>query len=147
MNLLFWPPDAPFMSALRMSIRLRPGLAIVGAFLILILILVVAVPARKSRPSADAPRVFEVDLRASAGTTAQLFWSSDDQFSEAQSVRVPLHPLRGEFERLVFPIPPRGIRWLRFDLTDAPGDVLIGRARLLDSSGVLIEEFDAAANH
>ena len=92
--------------------------------------------------SSQAPRTLELEMQASAGTVAQLFWSSDVGFVEERSSRVPLLPTPDAFQHLRFPLPPASIRWLRFDPIDAPGEVLIDNVRLLDANGRVLETFD-----
>jgi hypothetical protein len=85
-----------------------------------------------------------VELRTSAGTVAQLFWSDDPpNFLEDRSIRVPLQPARDEFQRLRFLLPSKGVRWIRFDPTDAPGEVLIRQMHVLDSRGRILRAFDS----
>jgi hypothetical protein len=130
-----------FTSATGMNSRQRlawAGLAAVG----LVAIIVMIFNAGQRRRSSHSPRTFEIEMRASAGTSAQLFWAADLRFVEERSIRIPLQPTPDGFQRLRFPLPPDGVRWLRFDPTDAPAEILIGRMRVFDSHGQLLETFD-----
>ena len=124
-----------------MSTRQRLILASLGAVGLVVLIVIVF-NVVQHRSSSHSRRTFEIEMRASAGTSAQLFWADDLHFVEERSIRVPLQPTPEGFQRLRFPLPPGGVRWLRFDPTDAPGEVLIGRVRLLDSQDHVLETFD-----
>src|SRR5262245_31663044 len=66
-------------------------------------------------PSGSAPRTLEIEMQASAGTTAQIFWAADARFANERSIQLPLRPASDGFQRLRFPLPGSGIRWLRFD--------------------------------
>jgi hypothetical protein len=114
------------------------GLAAVG---LVVLIVIIVNLGQRRRPS-HSSRTFEIEMRASAGTSAQLFWAADLRFVEERSIRIPLQPGSEGFQRLRFPLPPDGIRWLRFDPTDAPAEILIGRMRLFDSNHQLLATFD-----
>jgi hypothetical protein len=115
--------------------------AILGLLLLIVIILVVRGTGRDS--SSLSPRTFEIDLQTSVGTSAQLFWAADTGFVQERSISLPFAPTAGTFVRLRFPLPPGGVRWLRFDPIDGAGDVLIGVVRLLDSTGHTIKTFDA----
>lgn len=123
-----------------MSTRQRLIWASLGTVGLVVLIVIVFNVVHRSSPRSR--RTFEVEMRASAGTSAQLFWADDLHFVEERSIRVPLQPTSEGFQRLRFPLPRVGVRWLRFDPTDAPGEVLIGRVRLLDSQDHVLETFD-----
>jgi hypothetical protein len=90
-------------------------------------------------PSRSA-RAIAIDMRVSAGSAAQIYWSDDSQFVEARSSRVPLHPGADGFERLRFPL--AASRSLRFDPTDAPAEIRIARIQLLDAADEVIEAID-----
>src|SRR6266851_3912548 len=124
-----------------MSSRHRLVWAAIAAAGLVVLIVIIFNVGQRRRPS-HASRTFEIEMRTSAGTSAQLFWAADLRFVEERSVRIPLQPGPEGFQRLRFPLPPNGIRWLRFDPTDAPADVLIGRMRLFDSNHQLLATFD-----
>jgi hypothetical protein len=110
--------------------------SVVGSALGLIVIsILITGHGRFSRPA----RALEIEVRASAGTFAQLFWADDLTFTEERSIRLPLGATPDAFQRLRFPLPRKGVRWLRFNPTDAPGEVLIGRMQLLDSDGRLVD--------
>ena len=54
--------------------------------------LVVVVARRGQVPPGSPAWIFEVELRAASGTSARLFWTSDGNFAEQQSVRRPIRP-------------------------------------------------------
>jgi hypothetical protein len=121
-----------------MIARLRRWFSI-AAGLLLILLLVVAV-ARRGRTPPDSPVwIFEVELRASSGTSAQLFWTTDGNFAEPQSVRKPIQP-GTQPQTLRFTI-PSGSRSLRFDPSDAAGNLVIGRMALRAVDGRVLSTF------
>ena len=113
------------------------------ALLLLALSAVILVSLRDGAvdPSQSA-RVIAIDMRVSAGSTAQVYWSDDSQFVEARSSRVPVHPAGDGFERLRFPLAASPIRWLRFDPTDAPAEIRIARIQLLDAADEVIDAID-----
>ena len=86
--------------------------------------------------------VFEVEMRATGGTAAQLFWTSTWAFSAEDSATVPLHQHPGQFERLQFPLPSRRLEFIRFDPLNGPGDVLIRHMRILDRGGATVRTID-----
>ena len=119
----------------------RPRLLVALAALVVVLAIVAFLGGR-SQPS-RSPFTFEVDLRVSAGSYAQLFWAGDWAFTEERSTRVPLQPTADGFQRLRILFPSPGIRWLRFDPTDASGEVLIRNMRVLDSNRQVLRAFDS----
>jgi hypothetical protein len=122
----------------------RFSLAALGAVGLLLLIIFAAdLVDRRRAPS--APRTFEIEMRADAGTNAQLFWADDLGFDEQRSSKVALQHEAAGFQRLRFPLPPAGIRWLRFDPTDAPGDIVVARARLLGANDTVLQTFEPAS--
>jgi hypothetical protein len=90
-----------------------------------------------------SPWTLEVEMRASDGAYAQLYWSVDRHFTEEQSARVPLQRVGDGFQQLRFLLPPQDIRWLRFDPTTASGEVLIRRMQLLDARGHVLGTFSS----
>ena len=92
-------------------------------------------------PSRSA-RAIAIDMRVSAGSTAQVYRSDDAQFVEARSTRLPVHPGGDGFERLRFPLAASPVRWLRFDPTDAPGEIRIARIHLLGAADEVIAAID-----
>src|SRR3981081_413528 len=104
-----------------MSARPRMRYAIVAVLGLAVLIVIVA--GRRDRSSPPV-QMFEVEMRVSAGTFAQLFWAADLRFVEQHSIRLPLQPASEGFQRLRFTIPSQGIRWLRFDPTDTAAEIL-----------------------
>jgi hypothetical protein len=121
--------------------RQRLVAASLGAAGVLVLT-AIGIDVVQRRPSPHLPRTFEIQVRASGGTTAQLFWAADLGFAGERSLQVPLQRMSEGFQLLRFPLPPDGVRWLRFDPTDAPGEVVIGNVRLLDANGNVLETFD-----
>ncbi len=89
-----------------------------------------------------AGTVFEVEMRSTGGTAAQLFWTSTWAFSEQESSVVPLHQHPGQFERIRFPLPQRPLEFLRFDFLNGPGEVLIRSMRVLDREGRTVRTID-----
>jgi hypothetical protein len=123
-----------------MSGRRRLSAIVAGlgaAVLLVIAVITIAGRGGASHP----PRTLQIEMQA-AGTAARLFWATEPQFVEDRSIRVPLQPLSAGFQRLRFPLPPQGARWIRFDPTDAPGEILIGTVQLLDSNGQVLAAFD-----
>jgi hypothetical protein len=122
--------------------RLVVALAALGLIVISLIVIGRIGRGRSSR----SPRTLEIDMEASAGTFAQLFWADGPSFSlagirftEEHSIRLWLGATPNAFHRLRFPLPRREVRWVRVNPTDAPGEALIGRMRLLDSDGHLLE--------
>ena len=77
-------------------------------------------------------------MRASAGTAAQLYWSTDLTFVDQRMVLLPIRA--GEdFQWLRFPLPSTGGRWLRFDPTNGPGEVSIRATRVVDANNTIVE--------
>jgi hypothetical protein len=107
--------------------------------LVVILLLTMAGCGRPTR----TPRTLQIEMQAS-GTNAQLYWAADSQFAEDRSTRIPLRPIADGFQRLRFQLPSEGARWLRFDPSDAPGEILIGKVQLLDSNAHVIGALDPA---
>ena len=92
-----------------------------------------------------ANHTLEIDLRASAGSVAQLFWHSGDGFSEAQSIRLPLTPASDDLQQMRFSLPPLNLLGLRFDPTDAPADVWVSSHSILDSTGKVVSTLNPAS--
>lgn len=120
-----------------MTVRSRLSFSL-AAGLVLLLLAVAFRPAR-DRQAAAPLWIFEIELRASAGSVAQLFWTPEINFVEEHSARLPIQA-GGSIQTLRFRL-PRGVRWLRLDPTDAAGEVLIGRMTLRDSGGGLLTTF------
>src|SRR6185436_13851616 len=114
--------------------------AILGLAPLIFIVTVVPRAGRDRFPR--APRTLEIDVRVSAGTTAQIFWAADVRFVGERSIQLPLRPTPEGFQRLRFPLPGSGIRWLRFHPTDAAGDILIASVRVLDANGRVLATFD-----
>jgi hypothetical protein len=113
----------------------------IAAGLLVILILLVAMSRRWGTPSTSQLWVFEMELRAASGTSAQLFWTPEVDFTEEQSASLPIQA-GGPGQMLRFTL-PSGVRRLRFDPTDAAGDVVIGRMVLRDADGGVLTTFAA----
>jgi len=120
--------------------RLFATLPVLGFVLLVVFVVVVTEAGRGG--SSGASRRLEIEMQASAGTAAQLFWAGDMRFVQERSAQVPLHLTPEGFQRLRFPLPPDGIQWLRFDPTDTSGDILIAGLRLLDDNDRVIATFD-----
>ena len=131
--------DATFIRTTRMKARARLLLAfaLLGFTALIVVVVLLAGGDRSSR----RPWIFEVEMQASSGTLTQLFWSADQHFAEERSARVQLQPAGDGFQQLRFLLPSQGVRWLRFDPIDAPGEVLIRRMQLLDSERRILREF------
>ena len=139
-DLLFLCRHAKCICAIGMTVR--PRLLVALAALVVVLVAIVAFWGGRSRPSRSL-FTFEVELRVSAGSYVQLFWAGDWAFTEERSTRVLLQPTADGFQRLRILFPSRGIRWLRFDPTDASGEVLIRYMRVLDSNRQVLRAFDS----
>jgi hypothetical protein len=126
-----------------MRLRRRPLLA-ASAVIGLALLGGIFVSITTSGPPPRTVRILEVEMRASAGSVAQLFWAPDLHFVEERSIRVPIQPGLEGLQRLRFPLPSRGVRWLRLDPTDAPAEILIGRVQLVDSTGRVVMALEGA---
>ena len=121
-----------------MSTRLRLIVALVA--LVLVLAAIAASVGRTQSP--PSLWTFEVDVQAPAGSVAQLFWAADWRFVEERSTRVPLQPTGDGFQRLRIVLPSQNVRWLRFDPSDAPGEILIRQMQVVDANQQLIRTFD-----
>ena len=97
------------------------------------------------RAGQPSRKVLEIEMRASAGGVAQLYWADDRTgVSDERSIRIPLSAARG-LQRLQFVLPRGPLTALRFDPTDAPGEVWIGRVRVLDAEGNTIATLNPAS--
>lgn len=88
-----------------------------------------------SGTSSRGVQFLDVEIRASAGNIVQVYWANDFDFVDENSIRLPLRPPLGDFQRLRFPLPLKGVRWLRLDPTDVGGEVSIRQMQLLDAKG------------
>jgi hypothetical protein len=111
-------------------------------FIALVVVPLVTVAALGSALFRPDGTVLEVEMRATGGTAAQLFWTSTWAFSPEASSVVPLHQHPGEYERLRFPLPSERLLFLRFDPLNGPGEVLIRRIRVLDRDGGVVRTID-----
>lgn len=88
------------------------------------------------------PRVLEVEMRASGGSAAQVFWSSSWIYNEQDSSVVPLTPDPADFEIVRFSLPDRPLLSVRFDPINGPGEVVIRALRVLDDEGRQVRAVD-----
>ena len=130
-------PD-PSLVAARPRRRWLPA-ALFIALVVMPLVTVAAAGSALFRPDGT---VLEVEMRATGGTAAQLFWTSTWAFTPEASSVVPLHKHPGEYERLRFPLPPERLLFLRFDPLNSPGEVLIRRIRVLNRDGGVVRTID-----
>jgi hypothetical protein len=97
-------------------------------------------PARR-----PARRTLEIELRVSAGSGAQLYWAdARSGISDERSTRTAITQ-SGGLQPLRFVLPREPLTALRFDPTDAPGEVWIGRVRVLDSDGHTVASLNPAS--
>jgi hypothetical protein len=90
-------------------------------------------------------RLLEIELRASAGQVAQLYWAdAGSGISDERSIRIPLNPAASP-QQIRFALPRGRLTTLRFDPTDALAEVWIGRVRILDSAGETVRSLDPAS--
>ena len=104
------------------------------AVLAIVLAAVAFALVQQNRPLSGV-RVLVIEMSAAAGNRAQMFWSADMTFAAERSLGVPLGPPTDAPRQVRFTIPRRGVRWLRFHPTDAPGEVRIHRLQFLDDRG------------
>jgi hypothetical protein len=123
----------------------RRQAALAGAFIVLVIAPLVAVAVRSTMLTRPAGAVLEIEMQATGGTAAQLFWTQDWGFYHERSTVLPLHRRPDGFETLRFPLPDRPLLHLRFDPLDAPGEVVIRSVRLLDRQGHLVRSIDPLA--
>jgi hypothetical protein len=92
------------------------------------------------------PLILEIDMRTSAGTAAQLYWSTDLNFVDHRTILLPIRA--GEdFQRLRFPLPSKGFKWLRFDPTNASGEVSIRAMQVVSPDRGIIETVNPERLH
>ena len=113
--------------------------ALVGALVVAPLVAVAIISSFLFTPGGT---VLEVEMRATGGTAAQIFWTSGWAFGEEKSSALPLHQHPGEFERLRFPLPSERLLFIRFDPLNGPGEVLIRSMRVLDRDGRVVRTID-----
>jgi hypothetical protein len=124
--------------------RRRAGAGPMAAALFVALVIapLVAVTVASTLLFRPGGRVLEVDMRASAGNFAQIFWSSDFAMSPNDSGLAPLHPQSGAFETLRFALPDKPLEVIRFDPLDGPGEVVIRQLRVVDDRGRIVRRID-----
>jgi hypothetical protein len=115
---------------------------LVGLFVLLFVAPLVVVALVSTRLFTPEGAVLEIEMRATGGTAAQFFWMTDGLFTERDSVAIPLHQRPGEYERLRFPLPQYPTEFLRYDLLNGPGEVLIRSMRVLDRHGREVRAID-----
>lgn len=69
------------------------------------------------------PLVVEIDARVETSTAGQIFYSRNGAYSEDRSQRFELEVGRREIHRI--PIPGKLPRTVRFDMGDAPGEIML----------------------
>ena len=111
-------------------------------FVVLVAAPLVAVAIVSNLEFGPAHGFLEVEMRATGGAVAQLFWTSTWAFSQEESSIVPLHTRPNDFERVRFPLPSRPLEFVRFDPLDGAGEVLIRRMQVLDVAGRPIRTID-----
>jgi hypothetical protein len=87
-------------------------------------------------------RILEIEMRATGGRWAQVFWSGGYAMNANDSGLVHLHQQSIDFETLRLPLPAEPIETLRFDPLEAAGDVVIRSMRVIDSQGRTIRQVD-----
>lgn len=136
-------PQRPLMpEANPATTRPRTGWLPTVLFVALAAAPLVAVAAIGSSVFLPGGTALEIEMRATGGTEARLFWTPDESFSEENSRALPLHQHPGEFERLQFPLPSRPLRFVRFDPLNGPGEVLIRTVRVIDRDGRTVRTID-----
>jgi hypothetical protein len=115
---------------------------VVLAFVLLVVAPLVTVAIVSTRLFTPDGAYLEVDMRPTGGTAAQLFWTSTWAFSQEDSSVVPLHQHPGEYERVRFALPSRPIDFIRFDIINGPGEVLIRSMRVVDRQGRTVRVID-----
>jgi hypothetical protein len=114
----------------------------IALFVALVIIPLVTVAIASTFLFQPAGRVLEVEMRATGGRWAQVFWSGAYAMNAADSGLVPLHTQPTEFETLRLPLPTDPIETLRFDPLDGAGEVVIRRMRVKDDAGQIVREID-----
>jgi hypothetical protein len=120
----------------------RVGAAIVVLFVGLVIAPLLAVAIASTFLFPPGGRTLEIEMRASAGQYAQVFWSSDYSMSQDRSSLAPLHPQTHAFETLRFQLPPDPLEIVRFDPMETPGEVVIRAIRVVDAEGRTVRSLD-----
>ena len=128
--------------ALPVATRSRARWIFTALFVALVVAPLVAVAAISSFLFTPGGTVLEIELRATGGTAAQIFWTSNWAFSPEESSALPLHQHPGQYERLRFPLPSRPLLFIRFDPLNGPGEVLIRSMRVMDRDGKVVRTID-----
>ena len=111
-------------------------------FVVLVAAPLVAVAIVSNLEFRPAHGFLEVEMRATGGAAAQLFWTSTWAFTQEESSIVALHTHPNDFERVRFPLPNRALEFVRFDPLDGAGEVLIRRMQVLDVAGRPVRTID-----
>ncbi len=122
--------------------RSRAPRIFTALFVALVVAPLVAVAVISSFLFTPGGTVLEIEMRATGGTAAQIFWTSNWAFSPEESSALPLHQRPGEYERLRFPLPSRPLLFIRFDPLNGPGEVLIRSMRVVDRDGKVVRTID-----
>ena len=111
-------------------------------FVGLIVVPLVTVAVASTRLFQPGGRVLEVELQATGGRWAQIFWSADFAMSPDDSSLATLHQGPGTFDTLRFPLPQTPLEVLRLDPLDGEGEVVIRQMRVLDDQGQTVRTID-----
>jgi hypothetical protein len=122
--------------------RARAALWTRALFIAVVVLPLAAAAILGTRRPVAGGRVLEVEMRATGGTVAQLFWSIGEGFYQEHSAVARLHQHPGQFETLRFPLPTAGTDFLRFDPIDGPGEAEIRILRVLDTNGRVVRTID-----
>jgi hypothetical protein len=82
----------------------------------------------------------EIEMANPAGGSAALFYDVGQWYNQRDSIRLTI-PADSELHNYRFAIAPAPVRRLRFDVNDTAGIVRIGRLRLTDDAGNVLDEF------
>jgi hypothetical protein len=110
-------------------------------FALLVVLPLVVVAVIGTRRLAPAGRILEIEMRATGGTIAQLYWAVDGPVKPDDVSTVPLHA-EGGFEFLRFSLPQGPVETLRFDPIDGRGEAVVRRMRAVDADGRTVRAID-----
>ena len=111
-------------------------------FVCLVVVPLVTVAVASTRLFQPGGRVLEVELQATGGRWAQIFWSADFAMSPDDSSLATLHQGPGTFDTLRFALPQTPLEVLRLDPLDGEGEVVIRQIRVLDDQGQTVRTID-----